>query len=82
MVISQYYGAKKLRLYNAEGHRIELDEEDADEAEALGELDAAENAALEEEHTEYMDVPELDVEEEFGRIIAEDDGEAEEQADE
>ncbi len=81
-ICDQYYGAKKLRLYNAEGHRIELDEEDPDEAEALGKFDAAEDAALEEEHTEYMDVPELDVEEEFGRIIAEDDGEAEEQADE
>lgn len=75
----QYYGAKKLHLYDAEGHRVDLD---AEEAEALDALDAEEDAELEAEHTEIMDVPELDVEEALDSIIAEDEEEAEAQADE
>ncbi len=79
-ICDQYYGAKKLRLYDAEGHRVDLDE-DAEE-EALEELDAEEDAELEAEHTEFMDAPELNVEEAFDRIIAEDETEAEDEADE
>ena len=79
-ICDQYYGAKKLRLYDAEGHRVDLDE-DAEE-EALEKLDAEEDAELEAEHTEFMDVPELNVEEAFDRIIAEDETEAEDEADE
>ena len=70
-ICDQYYGAKKLRLYDAEGHRVDLDE-DAEE-EALEALDAEEDAELEAEHTEFMDAPELNVEEAFDRIIAEDE---------
>ena len=79
-ICDQYYGAKKLRLYDAEGHRVDLDE-DAEE-EALEALDAEEDAELEAEHTEFMDAPELNVEEAFDRIIAEDETEAEDEADE
>ena len=79
-ICDQYYGAKKLRLYDAEGHRVDLDE-DAEE-EALEELDAEEDAELEAEHTEFMDAPELNVEEAFDRIIAEDETEAEDEPDE
>ena len=79
-ICDQYYGAKKLRLYDAEGHRVDLDE-DAEE-EALEALDAEEDAELEAEHTEFMDDPELNVEEAFDRIIAEDETEAEDEADE
>lgn len=79
-ICDQYYGAKKLRLYDAEGHRVDLDE-DAEE-EALEALDAEEDAELEAEYTEFMDAPELNVEEAFDRIIAEDETEAEDEADE
>lgn len=72
----QYYSAKRLRLYNAEGHRIDMDEEESEDISASvpDEDDAS--------HTELTDVPELDIEAEYHRIIAEDEEKAEEQADE
>ena len=76
-ICNQYYGAKKLHLYNADGQRIDTDSEETEELEAL---DAEADAELEAEHTEIMDAPELDIEEALDSIIAED--EAEEQADE
>lgn len=79
-ICDQYYGAKKLHLYDAEGHRVEMDP-DEEEAEELEALDAEADAELEAEHTVIMDEPELDVDAEFDRIIAEEKEEAEEQAD-
>jgi hypothetical protein len=76
-ICNQYYGAKKLHLYDAEGRKIELDSE---EEEALEDYDAEADEELEAEHTEIMDAPELDIEEALGSIIAED--EAEDTADE
>ena len=76
-VCNQYYGAKKLHLYDAEGRKIELDSEEEEE---LEEYDAEADEELEAEHTEIMDAPELDIEEALGSIIAED--EAEDGADE
>ena len=69
-VCDQYYGAKKLHLYDADGRRVAMDEDEAEEA--LGELDAEADEALAEAHTEVMDAPDLDVEGEWERIIAED----------
>ena len=80
-VCDRYYGAKKLRLYDADGHRVEMDEDEADE-EALEAYDAEADAELAEEHTEVMDAPELDVDSEWERIIAEEAKEAEETEDE
>ena len=79
-ICDQYYGAKKLHLYDAEGHRVEMDP-DEEEEEELEALDAEADAELEAEHTVIMDEPELDVDAEFDRIIAEEKEEAEEQAD-
>ncbi|MBP0976262.1 MAG: hypothetical protein J6P20_09370 [Oscillospiraceae bacterium] len=76
-ICNQYYGAKKLHLYDAEGRKIELDSEEEEE---LEEYDAEADEELEAEHTEIMDAPELDIEEALGSIIAED--EAEDGADE
>lgn len=73
----QYYSAKRLRLYNAEGQRIDMDEDESAEASDAEDISDA-------EHTELMDAPELDIEEAYHRIIAEDEDaeETEEQADE
>ena len=76
-ICNQYYGAKKLHLYDAEGRKIELDSEEEEE---LEEYDAEADEELEAEHTEIMDAPELDIEEALGSIIAED--EADDGADE
>ena len=72
-VCDRYYGAKKLHLYDADGHRVDMDEEEAEEA--LEEYDAEADAELEAEHTEVMDAPELDVDGEWERIIAEEEKE-------
>ena len=80
-VCDRYYGVNKLHIYDADGHRVEMDEDEADE-EALEEYDAETDAALAEEHTEVMDAPELDVDSEWERIIAEEAKEAEETEDE
>lgn len=70
----RYYGAKKLHLYDADGNRVDMTEE---QEEALEELDAEEDAELEQAHTEIVDVPELDVDGEWERIIAEEAAESE-----
>ena len=61
-VCNQYYGAKKLRLYDDDGHRIDTEEEEA--AELLAEEDA------DDSHTEVMDAPDMDVEAEWEKIIS------------
>lgn len=61
----QYYGANKLHLYDSNGQRVRMDEDaDGEEAEM--------NEDTEDSHTELMDATELDVEEAFEHIIAED----------
>lgn len=63
----RYYGAKQLRLYDAKGQRVGVDGEAlyGDDEEAGG--DAEQQAA----HTETAELPEMDVEEAFEDIIAE-----------
>ncbi len=68
-VCNKYYGADKLRLYDEEGKRIRVDEEAAEM------LEKEEDAEQQAEHTEMMDEPDLDVEEEWERIISEDEDE-------
>lgn len=75
-ICNQYYGAKKLHLYDADGHRVDPDSGVTEEYEA--EADAEQAAS----HTETIDLPELDIEETLGSIISEDAEEAEAQADE
>ena len=68
---------------HADGHRVDMDEDEAEEA--LEEYDAEADAELEAEHTEIMDAPELDVDSEWERIIEEEareTAEAEEKEDE
>ena len=82
-VCDKYYGVSKLHLYDADGHRVDMDEDEAEEA--LEEYDAEADAELEAEHTEVVDLPELDVDREWERIIAEEakeSAEAEEAEDE
>ena len=70
----RYYGAKQLRLYDEKGQRV-----DPDGRPVYGEdeeTDAADDAQ-QEAHTETMDVPEIDIEEAFEDIIAEETEEAE-----
>ena len=56
-VCNRYYGAKKLHLYNDEGHRIDMDEED------LG-------GDAEDVRAEIMDAPEMDVDAEWEKIVS------------
>lgn len=71
-VCEQFYSAKKLHLYNAEGHRVDFDEE--------GKAPENEEDAQETDFDERpSDVPELNVDEEWERIVSEDaEGEAHE----
>lgn len=68
----QYYGVKKLRLYDASGQRVDVDE---DENADLSAEDA------EDTNSERITAPELDVEDAYHSVIAEDEEETEEQAD-
>ena len=69
-IASQFYGASKLHLYDDDGNRIY--HEDAEE-EALEKLEEAEDAAQQAAHTLTADAPELDVDSEWEKIIAEED---------
>ena len=63
-VCNQYYGADKLRICDADGHRIHPEDE------PFAEEDADEQQA---EHTKFADVPEMDVDAEWQKIISEDE---------
>ncbi|HBI85118.1 MAG TPA: hypothetical protein DDX71_02345 [Ruminococcus sp.] len=65
-IASQFYGASKLHLYDDDGNRIREDDETAAE-----DVPAAD--AQQAEHTMQIDEPELDVDAEWEKIIAEED---------
>lgn len=66
-ICNQYYGAKRLKIYDSEGHRIHTDkDEDAESEDAFPEEDD------DDAHTEIMEAPEMDIEEAMKHIIAED----------
>lgn len=66
-VCDQYYGAKQLHLYDSEGRRVNVN------GEVLGDYDNENDEnAEQDDHTEMMEEPELDIEEAFEHIIAED----------
>ncbi|MBR6420912.1 MAG: hypothetical protein IKS42_11295 [Oscillospiraceae bacterium] len=65
----QYYGAKRLHLYDESGRRIKPEDEDGDaEAEYAADADDAQQ----ESHTAVMDAPEMDVDAEWEKIVSED----------
>lgn len=68
-VCDQFYGAKKLHLYDADGHRVGVDGEQLGEYAELHEGEEEEEAAS---HTEIMDEPELDLEEAVEEVLSED----------
>lgn len=74
-VCDQYYGAKKLHLYDAEGHRVHMDEDESDEYADADEDDAD----AQDDSIEIAEAPELDVEEAFEDVTAEDDEEPEDE---
>lgn len=77
-VCDQFYGAKKLHLYDADGHRVGVDGEQLGEYADLHDGEEEEEAAS---HTEIMDVPEMDLEEAVEEVLSEDseDSEAEDE---
>lgn len=72
-VCDQYYGAKKLRLYDSEGHRVGVDDEDAETPEE------SEEDAPEASDSDIADVPEMDIEEVYQDVIAEETEDAEDE---
>ncbi len=72
----QYYGVKKLRLYDADGNRVDMDDDDSEDFSANDADDTLDGA-----YTERINAPELDIEDAYHSIIAEDEEETEEQAD-
>ena len=62
-VYGRFYGGKKLHVYDDEGHRVTLDDQDEEEAEAEAEEDAGTLTAP----------PEMDVDAELREILSEDD---------
>lgn len=64
-VCDQYYGAKKLRLYDSEGNRVSVDDEDAEMPEESG--------------SGEEDAPDMDIEEVYQDVIAEETEDAEDE---
>lgn len=76
-VCDQFYGAKKLHLYDADGHRVGVDGEQLGEYEELHEGEEEAEAAS---HTETVEEPEMDLEQAVEEVLSEKaDSEAEDE---
>lgn len=68
-VCDRYYGAKKLRIYDSEGNRVGMDDDESTEADAEDDISAAEDD----------DLTEMNVEELYQDVIAEQTEDAEDE---